>query len=169
MKYASAMAMTLFALIPACASTSRDAGAPVRRPPIERFTAFDGRDVDIARELGAGRTVVLVFWQTWCAPCRAEAPRLREAARAHADDIVFVGVVSGPDSTVDETELRRVVADLDLPYAELRDRDGSWSRAFEVSATPTLIALGPDGREAWRGHRAPADWLELHRTLRAKR
>jgi thiol-disulfide isomerase/thioredoxin len=167
MRRATFASLLIFALLCACASTAREPRAGSARLPATSFTAFDGRTVDLARELAADRTVVLVFWQTWCASCLGEAPRLREAARAHADELVFVGVVSGPDSAVDEAELKRVVTRLDLPYPELRDRDGAWSKAFGVTATPTLVALRPDGSEGWRAQHAPADWLAVHRALRA--
>jgi len=162
------LVVALCALSAACASPS--AAAPTaHRVPASSATALDGRTIDVERELAAGRTVVLVFWQTWCGPCLAEAPKLREAARRHAGELSFVGVVSGPDGVVDDAELARVVARLELPYVQLRDRDSSWSRAFEVSATPTLIALRVDGSEGWRAHRPPDDWLAVHRGLRAGR
>lgn len=166
MKRATFASLLLLALLSSCASTAHETRTKSARIPATSFTAFDGRTVDLARELAANRTVVLVFWQTWCASCLGEAPHLRDAARAHPDELVFVGVVSGPDSTVDEAELKKLVTRLDLPYPELRDRDGAWSRAFNVTATPTLIALRPDGSEGWRGQRAPEDWLAVHRALR---
>lgn len=139
------------------------------RPPTLHATALDGRDVDLGAALESGRTVVLVFWQTWCASCLAEAPALAAAARAHADELVFVGVVPGPDGDVDEDELARLVKRFDLPYAQVRDRDLAWSRAFAIRGTPTLVALRADGREGWRDHHAPADWSALHAELRSPR
>lgn len=169
MKRTAALSTFLLVLAAACASTDPAPRGGTARVPATSFTAFDGRAIDLARELAAGRTVVLVFWQTWCGPCRAEAPKLRDAARAHASELVFVGVVSGPDSVVDEQELARIVERLGLSYPELRDRDGAWSKAFGITATPTLVALRPDGTEGWRAHHAPADWLAVHRALRSER
>lgn len=108
---------------------------------------------------------MLVFWQTWCASCVAEAPDLAAAAREHADDWYFVGVVPGPDRIVDDREVERVSAELHLPYSHVRDRDGAWSNALAVAGTPTLIALARDGTVGWRGNRPPADWTALHLAL----
>ena len=131
--------------------------------------AIDGSAVDFAQALDSGRTVVLVFWQTWCASCLAEAPQLAAAAREHPDELVFVGIVPGPDGTVDEAELRRLVQRFDLPYPQVRDRELVWSKAFRITGTPTLVALRADGSAGWRDHRPPADWLALHRKLRGAR
>ncbi|HTF89310.1 MAG TPA: TlpA disulfide reductase family protein [Planctomycetota bacterium] len=145
------------------------ANTAVARPPSMRATAIDGKTVDLAAALESGRTVVLVFWQTWCASCLAEAPDLATAARAHPDEIMFVGIVPGPDGTVDEAKLESLVQRFGLPYAQVRDRDLAWSQAFTVTGTPTLIALRADGTAGWRDHRPPADWLALHRSMRAPR
>lgn len=156
----------------ACASTPDEPAAPSvagGRAPATQVTAIDGRSVDVAAALASGKTVVLVYWQTWCASCIAEAPALARAAREHAGELAFVGIVPGPDDTVDAAELEKLVERFDLPYPQVRDRDLSWSRAFAVQGTPTLVALRADGSEAWRGHRPPADWLALHRQARAAR
>lgn len=150
-------------------------GAPgVRAPavtvaPSLRVASLSGDTTDLGAALASGRSVMLVFWQTWCASCLAEAPELAAAAREHGDEWTFLGVVPGPDELVDDGEVERVAAAHGLPYPQYRDRDASWSRTFGVTGTPTLIALRPDGSEGWRGHRPPADWTALHHELHAER
>lgn len=171
------MKRTLLAVgLALCSSFACSAPRPVAavessaaRFPQPVVTDMDGQQVDVAGALRSGRTVVLVFWQTWCATCIVEAPELAAAARAHSDEILFVGVVPGPDGTVDDAEVRRVAQRYDLPYAQVRDRDLSLSHTFAVVGTPTLIALAPDGSEGWRHHRPPEDWIALHRELRQLR
>jgi cytochrome c biogenesis protein CcmG/thiol:disulfide interchange protein DsbE len=160
MKTAFAIVLTLLA---GCSSSPEAPGhaAAGARPPALVVAATDGRSVDLDAEMRAGRTVVLVFWQTWCGPCLAEAPHLAQAARDHADELAFVGVVPGPAGTVDEDELARVVKRLGLPYPQVRDTDLAWSRAFAIQGTPTIVALRADGSAGWTGHRAPADWRAL--------
>jgi thiol-disulfide isomerase/thioredoxin len=109
----------------------------------------------------AGRAVTLVFWQTWCANCIKEAPQV-EAARAEwGEQVAFYGVVSGPDQAVDEQKMRSLVDKLGLQYPQLRDRDGSWSGRFEVSATPTVLVFSPQGELLFRGKHLPEDWQAL--------
>jgi cytochrome c biogenesis protein CcmG, thiol:disulfide interchange protein DsbE len=118
-----------------------------------------GKPVVIADELATGKKVTLVFWQAWCAPCRAEAPRLAAASRAHPE-LDILGVVSGPDESVDAELLLRTIAELGLPYRNIRDRALDLTRALDVRGTPTIIVLGAEGQVLYRGHESP-DWDKL--------
>jgi thiol-disulfide isomerase/thioredoxin len=117
-----------------------------------------GQTHDIDAVLRDGRPVALIFWQTWCAPCIEEAPKLAADARKFGDDILFLGVVSGPDEYVDDREVEAKSTELGLPYPQVRDRDLSLSDRYEVEGTPTIVVLGTGGRILFHGHRRPADW-----------
>lgn len=51
---------------------SGNAGKPLDM----KFTAMDGREVDLSQM--KGKVVLINFWATWCAPCVAEIPQLKE-------------------------------------------------------------------------------------------
>lgn len=51
-----------------------------------------------------GHVVLINVWATWCAPCRAEMPALRQLAAAYAADSVIVlgfSIDRGPPANVD--------------------------------------------------------------------
>lgn len=122
---------------------------------------IEGAEHALDLQFQSGRAVALVFWQTWCANCIKEAPQVEAARAAWGEQVAFYGVVSGPDQAVDEQQLRRLVAKMGLQYPQLRDRDGSWSGRFEVSATPTVMVFSQQGELLYRGSHLPEDWQAL--------
>lgn len=145
-----------------CSGVSPRTSTGASAPAVESASLedLDGTAHDL---LASDRPTVLVFWATWCGPCRAEMPTLAEASAAHGDRARFHGVLSGPDDRVDEALARRLVDGAGIAYPQLRDRDGAVARAYEVDGTPTIFVIGADGSVRFRGHRLPEDLESLLR------
>lgn len=104
-----------------------------------------------AEDLG-GRVAVVNVWGSWCAPCRAEAPVLREAfERYETRGVRFLGLnVRDNDAAAVAFEKRFGIA-----YPSITSEDSpSVSLAFggqlAASAVPTTLVIGGDRRVAAR-------------------
>lgn len=125
-------------------------------------TDLDGGRHDLEQALERGEHVALVFWQTWCASCREEAPAVAAAAREHGQGLRFVGVVPGRDDVVDDAEVRATIAAWGYGgFPQVRDRDLRLTRLLDVRGTPTIVVLARGRRVLYRGHRPPASWQAL--------
>lgn len=110
------------------------------------FTGFDlltGAPVSV--QALRGRIVVVDFWSSWCAACRAEAQDLADVHRGYAEagaPVEFIGVAiwDAPDDAL--AHLRRY----GVAYPNILDPDGSSAVAYGVRGVPEKFFLDADGR-----------------------
>lgn len=110
----------------------------------------DGDQVSV--EDLVGKVVVIPVWGSWCAPCRAEAPMLADAARDLEDEgVVFLGIDSRDP---DPEQVRQFEERFDIPYDSIYDPDGQTLLAFHgilpPMTIPSFVFLDAEGRVAAR-------------------
>ncbi|MEM7710293.1 MAG: TlpA disulfide reductase family protein [Pseudomonadota bacterium] len=111
-------------------------------PPVTGYATEDGEAGDLSDY--AGDVVVLNFWATWCAPCRAEMPSLQALQDELGDEglevvtIAFgrhnpvamerfwqeAGITSLPLHLDAGTEMARGLGVRGLPHSFVLDREG---------------------------------------------
>lgn len=90
-----------------------------------------------------GRAVLLDFWATWCAHCRAEAPILDGVSRRWRDrGVTVVGIDIDSPGQGDPGEF---AARHGLSYPIVHDRFGEASRDYRVEELPTLVVVSRTG------------------------
>jgi len=119
----------------------QDTALPVgRRAPDFTLPLFSGGTLRL-RSL-KGTPVVLNFWASWCAPCRAETPLLvRVHQRYGPRGIVFVGV----DVEDDERDARLFIGQYHVDYPVVRAADEAVMIAYTIGGIPSTVFIGADG------------------------
>ncbi len=120
---------------PELAVTGAD-GAPVP------LTDLDGKPVRLA-DLH-GQLVWLNFWATWCPPCQAETPVLRDIDAAYRDRGLAIVGIAVQETTVDD--VRAYAQRYELGYRIAFDAAADVFRRYRVFALPTQFFIAPDGR-----------------------
>jgi thiol-disulfide isomerase/thioredoxin len=134
--------------------SARAQAAPAPQTAIQELPALAITDLDgraLTRADLAGRPVLVEFWATWCPPCRSTLGWLGDLKRRHGDRLAILAIAVQSE----EPEVRKIVADLELPIVWTLGTP-ELGRAFgDVSAVPTLFLFGADGRTAAAYYGAP--------------
>jgi len=130
---------------PAARAAELRVGAPA--PPLTLVT-LDGQHISTA-DL-RGQVVILTFWATWCAPCRAELPLLSDyAARHHAEGLTVLAFsLDDPERLA---EVRAIAATLSFPVGLLgSDRAGGYGRMWRLPVSFTIDRAGRLANDGWK-------------------
>jgi thiol-disulfide isomerase/thioredoxin len=110
--------------------------------PAPAFTAETTAGQRISLADFRGRVVLINFWATWCAPCRAEMPEIEAAYQAHRGrgfEVVAINVQEGP------AEVQPFMAELGLSFPALLDQDGTITRRYLARALPSTYLVDRNG------------------------
>ncbi|HEX2854218.1 MAG TPA: TlpA disulfide reductase family protein [Opitutaceae bacterium] len=91
----------------------------------------------------AGQVVLVDFWASWCAPCKASFPAM---ARLHADygsrGLVIVAVSVDDKPAAYETFVKKLAP----PFVTVLDGGKKLVREVKAPAMPTSYLIGRDGK-----------------------
>jgi len=123
---------------------SLKATAELKSKPLDmKFTAVDGREVDLAKM--RGKVVLIDFWATWCGPCVQELPNVLKAYKEfHQKDFEIVGI--SLDS--DKVKLESFVKDKGMDWPQFFDGKG-WKNeiatTYEIHSIPAMWLIDQKG------------------------
>jgi peroxiredoxin len=108
-----------------------------------------------------GKVVLLDFWGTWCPPCVASVPDLRNLYKRYANEPSFVFISISSDG--DEGVWRQFTEKNKMIWPQYRDQDRRILRAFGVHAFPSYILIDHEGivRRMQTGWQSPASLDEM--------
>jgi thiol-disulfide isomerase/thioredoxin len=106
-----------------------------------QLTDLDGKPIRLA-DL-RGKAVWLDFWATWCPPCQAEMPILRDMSERYADRGLEVVAVSVQESS--PADVADYARRYELGYTIGFDASGDIFHAYRGFALPTQYFIDPNG------------------------
>lgn len=115
----------------------------VGKPLAIQFTAVDGREVDLAKM--KGKVVLIDFWATWCGPCVAELPHVKEAyEKLHPKGFEIVGISFDQS----KEKLENFVKEKEMPWPQYFDGQGwenKFGQEFGIHSIPAMWLVDKKG------------------------
>lgn len=128
------------------------------------FQDFTQNDIDgkpVSLSSYKGKYVLLEFWASWCGPCRAENPNLKQAYSKYKDKGLNILGVSLDDN---EARWKNALEKDNLPWAQVSDLKGWRNEAavkYGIQAIPANFLIDPQGKIVHRNLRGE----ELNKVL----
>ena len=111
-----------------------------KKVPDFLLTTINGKSV--GPQSFKGKYLLLDFWASWCGPCRAEVPNVKEAYKKYRSKGFEV---LGISTDQDNTSWQNAVKQMDMQWTSVRDASGEVSTLFNIQYIPTVYLIGPDG------------------------
>jgi len=94
------------------------------------------------------KPALLVFWATWCGPCRRKIPELMQLHRQEGNQLDILGI------SVDRNpaKLKSFVKEKGIAYPNIIDSKKKISHQYKIGGIPQLILFDDQGKVSYRGN-----------------
>ncbi|WP_302607154.1 TlpA disulfide reductase family protein, partial [uncultured Duncaniella sp.] len=117
------------------------------------FTALDPNGVEhrISDLIGNGKWTLMDFWASWCGPCRASIPALKEIFKANTDNLCVISV----SCDAEDAAWKKALQEEKMEWMQLRMPETVFktvSNAYNFNSIPFMLLIDPEGNIEFAGH-----------------
>jgi thiol-disulfide isomerase/thioredoxin len=137
-----------------------------KKVPSFQVQTTDGKKVDFAEQIVAGKTNVISFWATWCAPCKKELNNIKaiypEWQEKYNANLIAVSI----DDTRNFSKVKTYVDGQRWEFTTLVDTNSESKRSLNFQSVPHTIIIDKNGNIVWEhdGY-TEGDEFELEKEL----
>ena len=143
----------------------KEASAFAQGKPLQegKVITSKGDTLSLLAQLKAGQYTLIDFWASWCGPCRASFPHLREMYKLHGEKVNFISVSLDKE----EKEWQKAMGEEKLPWSQFlatRALSKEVGKHYNLKSIPTFLFIAPDEKIIFSGHSSDELEAELAKT-----
>jgi peroxiredoxin len=120
---------------------------PGQSPPAFTAKSLSGDEISLSKY--KGKVLLLDFWATWCAPCIAELPNVKQVYNAyHEQGLEIVSISLDQDEKVLHDFIKQQGLNWTHVYNGSVPVGQDVATKYSVTAIPQMILIGRDGKIA---------------------
>jgi peroxiredoxin len=128
--------------------------------PVFAIKTIDGKKINLNQF--KGKYVLLDFWATWCAPCMAEMPFVKDLRKKYSPGkLVIIGISDDTNSKA----MREVIKKQQMNWLHYQDEDQRMRELYQVTSIPMLFLIDKTGKLLYKSDLEHADTERLSKVL----
>ena len=133
---------TALAKVKTISSLTKTVAARKRTAEGQKFTDFTINDQKLSDYVGKGKYILVDFWASWCGPCKAELPNIKNVYQKYAGpefDILSIAVWDKSKDT------EKAAKELGITWNQIINAQSVPTTLYGIDGIPHIILFGPDG------------------------
>ena len=133
---------TVLASVPSISTISKSVAARKKTSEGQMFTDFTVKNQKFSDYIGKGKYILVDFWASWCGPCKAEMPNIKNVYQKYAGpefDVLSVAVWDKKEDTIESAKKQGIV------WNQIIDAQRIPTNIYGIDGIPHIILFGPDG------------------------
>lgn len=127
------------------------------------MTKPDGSKEMVSSHFGNGKVKFIDMWASWCGPCRAAIPHVKELYGQYPEGLEIISLSVDQD----DDAWKKAMEQEQMPWAQYIAKDGTpelLQENYRLSGIPYLLVINDDGTIAYAGH-SPREASEMIASL----